>query len=291
MKKLFFVLAGMLMSILFMSCTNAKTTAAQESEPAEEENLLGIRKPVFEKFVVVNEGHESPLYQKADKNSPTLCCWTEDIESDMADVQYHWSNEKVAEGYAPNDCVTWEGCILAVLGEEGDFYRVSTLGDYGDIEAAYVPKAAVGDLTTEPYTAEVAEAVEWHQTMVIKDGKYKNLVLTDNFDELWGESIELGVLLDGCIAYPVGAKADCDVDVTLNKIKVSKEENYITFFFPKNLRNRPWSVGFGETVDLEKLSEEQIEEICEALMSQEYDKVRYDYYAPGYGVTSVTAKK
>lgn len=279
------------MSMLFMSCTNAKTTAAQESEPAEEENLLGIQKPVFEKFVVVTEGHESLFYQKADKNSPTLCCWIEDIESDMADVQYHWSNEKVAEGYVSDDCVTWEGRILAVLGEEGDFYRVSTLGDYGDIEAAYLPKDVVGDITTEPYTAEVAEAVAWHQTVVIKDGKYKNLVLTDNFDELWGESIELGVLLDGCIAYPVGAKAECDVDVTLDKIKVSKEENYIGFFFPKNLRNRPASEGFGETVDLKNLSEEQIGVICEALMGQAFDWVRYDYYTPDYGVTSFTVKK
>jgi len=289
MKKLSLGLAGILMPMLFMSCTNTKTTAIQEE--TETENLLGVSKPVFEKFVVVIEDHELPIYQKADKNSPILYCWTEDIESDMADVQYHWSGETVAEGYVSNECGVWEGCILAVLSEEGDFYKVNTLGDFGDIEVGYLPKTAVRDISTEPYTADVAEAVEWHQTMVIKDGKYKNLVLTDNFDELWGESIELGVLLDGCIAYPVGAKADCDVDVTLDKIKVSKEENYITFFFPKNIRNRPTSEGFEEIVDLKKLSEEQVGEICETLMSQKYDKVRFDYYVPDYGVTSVTTKK
>ena len=287
MRKLFFMLAGILMPLLF-GCTNAKASAVQEEEAS---NLFDISKPAFEKFVVVNSEESVPIYQKADKNSPVLCRWMEDIESDMADVQYQWSDKAVPAGYISETDGAWPGAAYAVLGEEGDFYIVNILNEYSDIEAGYLLKEYVSDVSAEPITTEKIEEIPWQQSVVIRDGKYKNLVLTDNHDELWGESMEVGVMLDGCVAYPFSGKIYCDLNTELDKPRLFTEENTLCYQYPQDKSHECSEDGFEEdytyvAVDLKKLSDEEKADIFETVLKRPFEKVRFEYSLP-MGLTMV----
>ena len=119
MKHLYFLL-GALIPMLLACCTGKKSNGQE----AEAQPLFDITAPAFDKFVVVADDEGTPVYKEADTSSPMLVYWTEDIESDMAGVENHWSNEAVKSGYISDSFVAWPGTVYAVLGEEGYPYTV-----------------------------------------------------------------------------------------------------------------------------------------------------------------------
>ena len=296
MKKLFFVLAGILMPLLLMNCTNAKTGAAQTEAEAEDEagGLFAIGKPVFEKFVVVNADEGTPIYQKANPNSPTLCRWME--KKGWGD-QYQWSDKAVPDDYRSNESMAWAGDLYAVTGEEGDFYKVNLLNLSDDIEAGYILKDQTSDISPEPYTIDLVEEFELDMEYmescqrVIKEGKYKNLVVCFSTPEINGEfkeRLELGVMLDGCIAYPLAGEIHGCSKPDLDKVKLSDEGDYVLLNYPESMVLK--QDDGQDLIDLRKLSEDEIGEIVNTMQSRKFDKVRYDFLFPAMGIRSITLK-
>lgn len=262
----------MLTALLMVSCKGNASEATKE-------NLMGVEMPAIQKFVVVTD-EEAPVYKEADTNSPTLVQWIEDIESDMADVQYQWSDEEVPVGYVTSLAYRYAGMACAVVGEKGDFYEISTLGEYCDIQTGYILKSATGDVEQQPLTAEVAEADdEWSITRVVKDGKYKGLTLCAIADELWGESMRIGVMLDGCIAYKYTVYNIEDEEV--KKLTIVNEDGVVSLRYPASLA-RETEEDFTRTLDPNKLSDEQLGEIVDWVTTQmeQPDVIRYEYYFP-----------
>ena len=89
MKNGMYVLLGLMFMVTTVNCSNKKGAekAADAAEvAAETENVLKVSAPPFTKFVVVTVEEEG-LYKEADKNSPTLVCWSEsDCESDYCET-------------------------------------------------------------------------------------------------------------------------------------------------------------------------------------------------------------
>ena len=286
MKHLYFLL-GALIPMLLACCTGKKSN----EQEAEAQPLFDITAPAFDKFVVVADDEGTPVYKEADTSSPMLVYWTEDIESDMAGVENHWSNEAVKSGYISDSFVAWPGTVYAVLGEEGDFYKVNILSLYCELEAGFIPKSAVSSINTDPLTADVLEGIEYCQTKVVREGQYKGLVMVDNADELWGESLELGILLDGCVAYPLCGKMECANDKAATDIRLDDQDWGLTLYYPDSLKADADEDAWMETMDPRKLSEEQIGKIYETVKKSPVEKVRYDYYNKARGIWPVYTKQ
>ena len=198
------VLWGLLVSMLTTNCKN-KNSGGRAESAVNTGRVINVSSPPFEKFVVVtNEGTE--LYKNADTNSPTLVGWVETYcTSDHCDSFYQWSYQPARHGFEQPSMstITYEGKVFPVLGEEGDFYKVYILNEGCDIESAYILKASVGVIKSAPIKADMLEEEDkYFMFRVIKDGKYKDIVLIDEYDELGGETFKVGVLNDGIVAIP-----------------------------------------------------------------------------------------
>lgn len=268
MKKVSYFLSGMLIPLLFANCTG-------KSSQEEAENLLHVKLPQMEKFVVIT-AEEAPIYKEADTNSPTLLMCVEDCECDMPEVSVQWSDQQVPQGFSNDSRALFAGQPAAVVGEEGDFYRITTLDDYSDVETGYILKSATEDIKPEPVTAELAETEEWAPTLVVKEGKYKNLVLRTIPDELNGERMEVGVLVDGVLAFPCNYVFDIWMD---NNVEGMKIDEMFSFRYSEDMvckNSDGYMIGF----DPKKLSEEQIGQIFEYVTKTEVEQVKYEYNFP-----------
>ena len=209
--RLIVVLWAVLIPMLTANCSDKKTagnteTAEKTAEAtAKTESVIKVTTPPFQKFVVVTT-EDAGLHKKADTSSPNLVRWFEsDCESDFCENFYQWSDQPGKPGFElSTEIMTYEGRVLPVLAEEGNFYKVSTLSIWCDIESAYISKDCVGDIESAPITADMLEAPDnFFKCRVVKDGKYKDIVLIDEYDELDGETLKVGVLKDGTVACPL----------------------------------------------------------------------------------------
>ena len=265
MKKVSYFLLGMLLPFMFANCTTKSSANATDQE---EGNLLNIQLPQIEKFVIITNG-EAPVYKEADTNSPTLMTPSLDFQNQA----------------------------VAVLGEESDFYRISDMGfapmylfdDNGYYEnfyylpfvdssmVGYIPKSITMDVKAEFITAEWAEEKEWTPTLVVKEGKYKNLVLRSTPNGQDGEAIEVGVLVDGVLAFPQNYSFDIKKDNEVKGVKINEDDGLSLCYSEDMIRkDDSYVTGF----DPKKLSEEQIEKICELVTKQEPEQIMYEYCFP-----------
>ena len=294
--KLFVMLCGMLILILTTNCNAKKDAEKSETteETAKTESVIQLALPPFQKFVVVTSPEEG-LYKNADTNSPTLVRWDEaDCESDFCEVAYQWSDQPDMKGFElSTDIIATEGRVFPVLGEEGDFYKICVLNDWCDIESAYIPKASVGDIECAPIKADQLEAEEdYLKCRVIKEGKYKDIVLIDEYNDLEGECLKVGVLNDGVVANPVDYKLDSfylndqDEDIVIND-----EEGGISLSFNKNVALATEEGDESYVLDLKKLSDEQIAKIVDTVIKRKPKYVDYMYHIPAQGLQTFMYKK
>lgn len=283
------VLWGLLISTLTANC-KSKNTGGRAESTVNTGRVINVSSPPFEKFVVVtNEG--TGLYKNADTNSPTLVEWVETYcTSDHCYSSYLWSFQPARPGFEQPSMstITYEGKVFPVLGEEGDFYKVYILNEWCDIESAYIPKASVGDIKSAPIKADMLEEEDKHLMFrVIKDGKYKDIVLIDEYDELGGETFKVGVLKDGIVAIPtvycidsymineqkediIFYHSDGDVSLRYNKsLAMTAREDYESY-----------------RLDLKKLSSEQMAKIINTMTKKKPEYVNYMYYFPAQGMES-----
>ncbi len=293
-SKLFAVLLGIMVPILTANCSDKKSAGKVEAaEPATEtESVIKMALPPFQKFVVVTD-EDTGLYQKADRNSPHLVRWIEaDCESDLCESIYQWSDQPGKSGFElSTEILTWEGRVLPVLGDEGQFYKVCIIGEWCDIESAYISKDCVGDIETAAINADMLESEDNYATCcVIKDGKYKDIVLMDEFDELNGETLKAGILKDGVVAIPAVFQIDCQMfgesAQSTEKIKIEEVDGILLLRYDKSLSVRAEDGYEAYQLDPKKLSSDQVVKIVEKLTAKKPEYVNYMYHFPAQGLES-----
>ena len=286
---------GMLIPMLLTSCTDKKAAknSVMDETTAKTESAIKVAAPPFDKFVVVTT-EDAGLYKTADTNSPNLVRWIEsDCESDVCDNFYQWSDQPGKTGFElSTEILAWEGRVFPVLGEEGDFFKISTLDEWCTIESAYIPKACVGDIESAPIKADMLEDKEFYlKCCVVKDGKYKDVVLFDEYDELNGETLHVGVLINGVVATPLVYKIDCSMAPQQEEDIVFDDSESIQFLkYNKSLAVTAEEEYESYQLDPKKLNAEQIAKIVDGLTSQKPEYVSGMYHFPAMGLQSFIYK-
>lgn len=289
---LFIVLGGMLIPTL--AANGKEKTDVEIADEAETtpktESVIEVASLPFQKYVIVTT-EESGLYKKADTNSPCLVRWIDsDCESDFCESFYQWSDQPGKPGFdLSTEIIACEGRILPVLGEEGNFYKVYTLNEWCDIESAYIRKDCVGDIESSPIKPDMLEAEDnYFKCRMMKDDKYKNIVLIDEYDELNGESLRVGVLKDGAVATPIAYYIDTYMEIEQNEDIIVKEtEGRFVVEYNKNLAVE--SDGFTQ-LDLKRLSEEQMAKIVDMVTGKKPEYVNYMVHFPANGLETICYK-
>lgn len=281
------VLWALLVPLLAANSSDKKTVNKAESTEATEnmESVINVPSSPFKKFVIVTIA-DTGLYKKADKNSPTMVRWDEaDCESDFCEMVYQWSNQPDKPGFEMStDLITYEGKVFPVLGEEGQFYKVYTFSKWCEIESAYIPKDCVGEIESAPINAEMLEAEDVPNIYrVIKDGKYKDIVLVDEYDELNGETFQVGVLKNGVVGTLVNCYIDSYLDISQKEdLVISETED--DFFIRYNKSLALISDGEPRQLDPRKLSAKHIEKIINLVAKKRSEYVNYMYHFPAMGL-------
>ena len=287
--RLSIVLWGLLIPMLTINCSEKKNV--EKAETAETttntERVIKLPLPPFQKFVVVTTPEEG-LYKNADFNSPTLVRWDEaNCESDFCEIAYQWSDQPDKAGFElSTDILTSEDKIFPVLGEEGKFYKVCVLSNWCDIESAYIPKACVEDIEIAPITADILEAEDnYFKCRVMKDGKYKDVVFIDEYNDLEGETLQVGVLIDGVVVTPYAYYIDSYLINDQNEgIIVNDTEAQVSLSFNKSVAMAVEDGSDSYRLDLKKLSDEQIAMIVDAVLKKKTELVNYMYHFPAQGL-------
>ena len=285
MKKIAFFVMGLCVSLLLWNCKGQTTNGTSEGEDSVvvTKNPLGVGMPDMVKFVRVVADEGTQVFMEADEESPWRVIWMEDLESDMADIVYMWSNQDVPDGYSCDEAPAYAGDVLAVVGEEGDFYKVSVRNELSMIDFGYVKKADVVDVEAEPLDLDdLLAEIEYIRIRVVKDGKYKGLVLRSIADELQGEKFEVGVLLDNVLAFPEENSAFINYNPDLKELTFAEDiPNYNSpaiFEYPKSMAVQ--SEGYMEQLDPNKLTDEQIDRIVKTMQKAESEFVKYEFVIP-----------
>ena len=289
--RLFILLWGMLIPFVTANCSGKKTAEkARETETTTNtESVIQVSTPPFQKFVVVTT-EKAELYKNADTNSPTLVVWNEsDCESDFCETIYQWSDQPGKSGFeSGEENIACEGRVFPVFGEEGNFYKVSTTTKWCNIESAYIPKDCVGDIESAPIKADVLEADDnYFKCRVVKDGKYKDIVLIDEYNELEGEYLHVGVLNDGVVATPLIYNIySFQLNDQKEDIIIDNTEDEISLKYSKSMALPAEDGGESYQIDLKKLSDEQIAKIVDTVIQKKPEYVEYMYHFPAKGLES-----
>ena len=285
MKNIFLVLMGMLIPMLTANCSERKTVEKTETTEttAKTESVINVSASPFKKFVVVTSEEDEPLYKRADTDSPTLMLYEEEgCESEDCEMIYQWSGEPVKPGYKlSSDVLAYVGRILPVLDEEGDFYKVDVINHDFNIKTGYIHKSCVSSIDWEPLNADILEKTSIGvRYRVVKEGKYRDIVFIDNEDELWGETLEVGVLLDGYIATPGSYSFECSQNLEQKvPIEINDKGNDLFLTYGKSLSVILNGEEFFQ-LDPFKLTDKQIENLVETVKKKKTEMVKYTYLFP-----------
>jgi hypothetical protein len=289
MKKIGFFVMVLCASMMMWNCKGGTSVGSGQAEgdSAVAGNPLHIGMPVVEKFVRVTSEENATVYKSASVDSPCRVLWMEDLESDMADIVEKWSDEKVPQNYNSDEYPAYAGEVLAVLSEEGDFYKVSIYNDRCDAECGYVKKADVSDVAPEKVTddmlAEMIDMFEWVRVKIVDKGKFKGLVLRSTQDELEGERLDVGVMLDGVLAFPEHASFFIDYSPEIQELTFVKPEPGefpLYFKYPKSMAIWNDEYEYSQGLNPETLTDEQIERIVEDVLKQKSEYMKYDFSIP-----------
>ena len=157
MKRSFTKFLGMVLFLVFgMGKVNAQSNVMSGSS----ENVLGVKVPKIESFVLVTNEDGADIYKSASADSPWRVIWLEDDEEEgEVQVDVTWSDKKAPSKYKVERDVEYEGSCLLLLGEEGDFWKVNIYRDYApNLVVGYIKKADTKVAAFEPLTADMIKA-------------------------------------------------------------------------------------------------------------------------------------
>jgi len=283
-KNLMFVCSAVLM--LALTSCGGKTGGNTETEAPQDELMSEVKAPTWDKFVVVTQ-EDVAIYKAADVNSPKRMVCYEDAESDLVDVVNLWNDEKCPEGYLQDDYFVYPDEVFPCLGEEGDFYKVALCRAYDkDDEVGYIAKSVAEEIKPEPIADSkmLNQICTWARLRFFTDGKYKNMVIRTKFGELEAECLNIGKLIDGVVALPVNYNLSCFDNAEIDSLQFNEAEfvdgmKVESVVYPASLRYEGED-GYTYMLNLDKLSDAQVDQLYDCIVKGEPGYVEYIYYFP-----------
>ncbi len=170
-------------------------------------DLMPVEEPKWEKFVVCTENGVA-LFKEANADSPQLAVMMEDIESDMVERYFKWSDMPDKKGYTSFPWRLNEDVIVPVIAEEGDWYKIQVSDNEIGIQECYVIKSMCREVKPEPITAELLQKMttyDWGTATfgLQTEGKMKNICFISVQSDMYGESLNTAVLYKGMLINPL----------------------------------------------------------------------------------------
>lgn len=246
----------------------------------QSDNILGLQKPTWKKFVVVN-GNDTYLYRQPDTNSDEL----KDSGCDGdCDPIYVWTEADLQEGYHIQNNVVSDGLVYPVIEETSEWYKVH-ISQY-NVREAWVKKSACTEVKPEPITTATIKKMSygWENYRFIEEGKYKDMFFR-TYEMFAGNDMQMGVLDNGVL---LSSTAATDVNIyyeleeSLRWIDTSdaSNEDFAIYQLAITDKLHKDEVSDGVLLDPSKLSDLDIETLVTTFKPGKKDGVNAYYYFP-----------
>lgn len=246
----------------------------------QSDNILGLQKPTWKKFVVVN-GNDAYLYRQPDTNSDEL----KDSGCDGdCDPIYVWNEADLQEGYQIQNNVVSDGLVYPVIEETSDWYKVH-ISQY-NVREAWIKKSACTEVKPEPITTATIKKISygWENYRFIEEGKYKDMFFR-TYEMFAGNDVQMGVLDNGVL---LASTAATDVNIyyeleeSLRWIDTSNapNEDFAIYQLAITDKLHKDEVSDGVLLDPSKLSDVDIETLVTTFKPGKKDGVNAYYYFP-----------
>lgn len=246
----------------------------------QSDNVLGLQKPTWKKFVVVN-GDDAYLYRQPDTNSDEL---KESGCDGDCDPIYVWTEADLQEGYHIQNNVVSDGLVYPVIEETSDWYKVH-ISQY-NVREAWVKKSACTEVKPEPITTETIKKMSygWENYRFIEEGKYKDMFFR-TYAMFAGNDMQMGVLDNGVL---LSSTAATDVNIyyeleeSLRWVDTSDapNEDFAIYKLAITDKLHKDEVSDGVLLDPSKLSDVDIETLVTTFKPGKKDGVNAYYYFP-----------
>ena len=246
----------------------------------QSDNILGLQKPTWKKFVVVN-GNDAYLYKQPDTNSDEL---KESGCDGDCDPIYVWTEADLQEGYHIQSNVVSDGLVYPVIEETSEWYKVH-ISQY-NVREAWVKKSACTEVKPEPITTATIKKMSygWENYRFIEEGKYKDMFFR-TYEMFAGNDMQMGVLDNGVL---LASTAATDVNIyyeleeSLRWIDTSNapNEDFAIYQLAITDKLHKDEVSDGVLLDPSKLSDVDIETLVTTFKPSKKDGVNAYYYFP-----------
>lgn len=246
----------------------------------QSDNVLGLQKPTWKKFVVVN-GDDAYLYKQPDTNSDEL---KESGCDGDCDPIYVWTEADLQEGYHIQNNVVSDGLVYPVIEETSEWYKVH-ISQY-NVREAWVKKSACTEVKPEPITTATIKKMSygWKNYRFIEEGKYKDMFFR-TYEMFAGNDVQMGVLDNGVL---LSSTAATDVNIyyeleeSLRWIDTSNapNEDFAIYQLAITDKLHKDEVSDGVLLDPSKLSDVDIETLVTTFKPGKKDGVNAYYYFP-----------
>ena len=274
-KKWGYVLGGIITVVLIGIISFFAFSGNKQSD-----NILGLQKPTWKKFVVVN-GNDAYLYRQPNTNSDEL---KESGCDGDCDPIYVWTEADLQEGYHIQNNVVSDGLVYPVIEETSEWYKVH-ISQY-NVREAWVKKSACTEVKPEPITTATIKKMSygWENYRFIEEGKYKDMFFR-TYEMFAGNDMQMGVLDNGVL---LSSTAATDVNIyyeleeSLRWIDTSNapNEDFAIYQLAITDKLHKDEVSDGVLLDPSKLSDVDIETLVTTFKPGKKDGVNAYYYFP-----------
>lgn len=274
-KKWGYVLGGIITVVLIGIISFFAFSGNKQSD-----NILGLQKPTWKKFVVVN-GNDAYLYRQPNTNSDEL---KESGCDGDCDPIYVWTEADLQEGYHIQNNVVSDGLVYPVIEETSEWYKVH-ISQY-NVREAWVKKSACTEVKPEPITTATIKKMSygWENYRFIEEGKYKDMFFR-TYEMFAGNDMQMGVLDNGVL---LSSTAATDVNIyyeleeSLRWIDTSNapNEDFAIYKLAITDKLHKDEVSDGVLLDPSKLSDVDIETLVTTFKPGKKDGVNAYYYFP-----------
>ena len=248
-------------------------------------DLLPVQKPAWEKFVVVLND-EVAVFKEAKTISPQLQIMQENLDSDAAAQYFKWSDDSDKRGYSSSNYLLSRNKILPVVGEEGEWYKVTVSAEYVGTVDCYIQKTYCREVKPEPITPEVLNGMKsynWYTAFygLQTDGKLKNICFVSVMGEMEGEWLDVAVLYDGVLINPLTKRISTQLNHNENAdpLVVSSENGYTCLYYSDSMTDN-------YVLDARRISQEaksskiDLNHLFESIPTSQSSIQQVSYYFP-----------
>ena len=251
----------------------------------KESNPLNVEAPALEQFAHP-KGDGVTIYKQVKSDAPVLQIASEPVEGDFGDMEVLWSGEKAPRGWYVNNYEISSYDALPILGEEGDFYKVYVSHEWLGGKEGYVKKADCDVVKPMALTPELIDSIgksECRSDRIVKEGELRNLCFSSYLGDYDEMSFEMGQWCGHCIVYPKTKSVSLNITIGQAPVSFAKgegegDESYMLSGGEDQLC-QPNQEG-PSVFDTQKLSEEQIRQVYNALKVDGAKAKEVLYYIP-----------